>query len=86
MDDEIPRTDDLAPRDIRCQISGLLAQLSGSLANDFDVSLDGGLEPDLSWPRRPPAIRSEPHAIIGNRDGLPAHQQSFNLAYSGVHL
>ena len=44
MDDEIPRTDDLAPRDIRRQVSGLLAQLSGSLADDFDVSLDGGLQ------------------------------------------
>lgn len=44
MHDDIPCANDLAPRDIRRQISGLLAQLTRSFSNDLDVPLDGGLQ------------------------------------------
>ena len=43
VDNDIPCANDLAPRDLRCQFSGMLTQLRRSLANDLDVSFDGGL-------------------------------------------
>lgn len=44
VNDDVPRAYDLAPRDIRRQVPGLLAQLARSFANDLDVSFDGGLQ------------------------------------------
>lgn len=44
VDDDIPCANDLTPWDVRRQISGTLVQLPRSLANDLDVSLDGGLQ------------------------------------------
>jgi len=44
VDDDIPGANDLAPRDIGCQIPGMLAQLPRGFANDLDVSFGGGLQ------------------------------------------